>query len=448
MTSEPTPLSRVNRGRPCSTPKTPSPELAALRQLLETTERIALEQTLRLESAMHELASHGEELERSRQALATKSGLLESVLESMASGVVAVDRYGRFSLYNEAAQHVLGQGPLAGNPHDWPTSYGLYLPDGATLFPAEDLPLARALRGETVDGAEMFVWRPDLPDGTWLSVSARPLLDSAGHITGAMAIFRDVSRQKRAETARTEFERRLQQSNKELEEFAFAASHDLQEPLRKILAFGELLCSEYGAALPEQARDYVLRMQGGAVRMQSLIRDLLDYSRITSRGETFIPVDLGDVAREVVDHLEMRIRESTGSVELGELPAVQADPTQMFQLLQNLVSNALKFRKPDVAPVVKVWGRTLQSDQDSDRGQCELTVSDNGIGFEQRFADRIFGVFQRLHSRHAYEGTGIGLAICRKIVSRHGGSIQALSSPGEGTRFVVRLPAARAPEVP
>ncbi len=231
----------------------------------------------------------------------------------------------------------------------------------------------------------------------------------------------------------------LRRSNSELEQFASGASHDLQEPLRKIQAFGDRLQSKYAEPLGEQGRDYIERMQGSAARMRSLIDALLNYSRVTTKAQPFLETDLNQIAREVVSDLEGRLQESGGRVELGTLPACEADPLQMRQLLQNLISNGLKFHPPGVPPVVWVEG-SLAPSANGGAAQCELVVRDNGIGFDEVYRERIFDVFQRLHGRQEYEGTGMGLAICRKIVDRHRGTITAASAPGQGATFTVRIP--------
>ncbi len=236
---------------------------------------------------------------------------------------------------------------------------------------------------------------------------------------------------------------RLERSNKELQDFASVASHDLQEPLRKIQAFGDRLQSKCGAALDDQGRDYLERIRNAAKRMQVLINDLLTFSRVTTKAQPFVPTDLGATTREVVNDLEARIEEVQGRVELGDLPLVEADPLQMRQLMQNLIGNALKYHRRDVPPVVKVYSQPVA---DRARDQCQILIDDNGIGFEEIYAERIFTIFQRLHGRSEYEGTGVGLAVCRKIVERHGGSITARSTPGAGSSFIVTLPTRHAKE--
>ena len=228
----------------------------------------------------------------------------------------------------------------------------------------------------------------------------------------------------------------LARSNSELEQFASIASHDLKEPLRKVQTLTELVARKEADRLSDEGRDYLDRTNAAGERMQELIDDLLKFSRVATQGKAFEEVDLHRIAEQAVSDLEGVIEDSGGSVEIGDLPTVAADPFQMRQLLQNLISNGIKFRRQGVPPVVRISGRL--------RGRtAEIEVSDNGIGFEPRFNARIFRVFERLHGRGTYPGTGIGLALCRKIADRHGGSITAESTPGEGSTFIVSLPASQ-----
>lgn len=235
--------------------------------------------------------------------------------------------------------------------------------------------------------------------------------------------------------------RRLKQSNAELERFAAAASHDLQEPLRKIRAFGERLESRFGELLPARGRDYLARMRSAAERMSQLIDGLLTFARITTRAKPFEPVCVEEVVRDVLPDLEVRIEQCHGRVEVGDLPCLDADPLQLRLLFQNLIGNALKFHRPDTPPVVRVYEESTRHDD------CRrVVVEDNGTGFDEKYLDRIFKVFERLHGRGSYEGTGIGLAIADKIVGRHRGRLTAESTPGAGSRFIVTLPV-RQPDV-
>jgi signal transduction histidine kinase len=230
----------------------------------------------------------------------------------------------------------------------------------------------------------------------------------------------------------------LKTSNNELEQFASVASHDLQEPLRKIEAFGDRLKTRCADALGEQGQEYLGRILSSASRMRALISDLLSFSRVSTRAQPPQVVHLQTTAEEVVSDLEGRLQQTSGRVELGRLPSLEGDPLQLRQLLQNLIGNALKFHRPGVPPVVRVEAEVGSAERTN--GFFTLTVADNGIGFEEVYLDRIFNVFQRLHGREEFEGTGMGLAICRKIVERHGGTITARSTLGEGSQFIVTLP--------
>ncbi len=254
----------------------------------------------------------------------------------------------------------------------------------------------------------------------------------------------EIAERSRAERALERTNRALAQSNRELQDFAYAASHDLQEPLRKISSFADLLISDYSDRLDDLGREFIERMQDAALRMSRLIHDLLTFSRVQTRAQPFERVDLNTVVADVLEDLQVAIEESHGRLEIGDLPTLDADPTQMRQLFQNLISNGLKFRRDDAPPHISVKAGVDHMDGDD---TCRIEVRDNGIGFEQKYLDRIFSPFQRLHGKSAYPGTGIGLAICRRIVERHHGDITAESTPGEGATFIVTLPCEQEQEV-
>jgi signal transduction histidine kinase len=225
----------------------------------------------------------------------------------------------------------------------------------------------------------------------------------------------------------------LARSNAELEQFASIASHDLQEPLRKVQTFAAQLTATESDRLSDQGQDFLRRMSDAAGRMRALIDDLLAFSRVSTKGRPFAPVALADVAALALADLEIAIAESGARVSVGPLPEIEADAVQMRQLLLNLLGNALKFRRDGVVPEIALDAHVAG-------GIAELTVADNGLGFDPRFATRIFRAFERLHGTSAYPGTGIGLALCRKIVERHHGTITATGGEGEGATFTVRLP--------
>ncbi|PYQ26945.1 MAG: hypothetical protein DMF56_22490 [Acidobacteria bacterium] len=355
----------------------------------------------------------------------TAARAAREILETMADALFVIDSDGKIRVLNHAARTLLGytDSDLLGRSID-------------TLESLEgDHTISRALhdlarRGPIRDQERDFRHR----DGSAIavSVSISPVAERDVQ-QGAVVIARDIRERKHAVEELHHTMKRLQQSNRELEDFAYVASHDLQEPLRKIQAFGDLLKSKHGPTLDTQGRDYIERMQSAARRMQVLINDLLSFSRVTTKAQPFVPVDLNEIARGVVHDLEIRMHDAAGAMSVGELPTIDADPLQMRQLLQNLASNGLKFHRPGIPPHVEIRGSTND-------GLANITVSDNGIGFDQKYAERIFTMFERLHGKGKYEGTGIGLAICRKIAERHGGEIRAESTPGEGSTFVVSLP--------
>ncbi len=257
----------------------------------------------------------------------------------------------------------------------------------------------------------------------------------------------DITERKIADLKLQAYNQKLERSNQELQDFASITSHDLQEPLRKIQAFGDLLKQECGDELSDPAKMYVERMQNAGKRMHILINDLLAYSRITTRANPFIPVDLNQIIQDVLSDLEIRIRDTQAKIVIKSTCKLNADPLQMRMLLQNLLSNSLKFHRPNIPPEIGIAMTKLPLDTPnpidpslSPISLCQLTVKDNGIGFDEKYLSKIFTIFQRLHNRNKYEGTGVGLALCRKIVDRHGGTITAQSQPNQGATFVVTLP--------
>ena len=265
-----------------------------------------------------------------------------------------------------------------------------------------------------------------------LQIASFPIQTPNGTLIGS--IHRDITDQKTARSALEVLTEELDRSNKELEQFAYIASHDLQEPLRKIKAFGERLTEKYTDGLDERSRDFIMRMQDAADRGQKMVEALLQYSRVTTMGQPFVTTDLSRIMNEVIGDLEIQISEQKGKIDVDSLPTIEADPTQMRQLFQNLISNALKFHPADKPPVVEI------KHQNSDPDKVSISVADQGIGFDETYSEQIFQPFQRLHGRSEYEGSGIGLSVCKKIVERHNGSIRVESQPGVGTTFFISLP--------
>jgi two-component system, sensor histidine kinase and response regulator len=249
-----------------------------------------------------------------------------------------------------------------------------------------------------------------------------------------LKIQRLIAQKEKAEEKATAYAQELKRSNKDLEDFAHLASHDLRSPLQKIIAFGDLL-KEQSSGMNEKAKDYLERMQKSSLRMKNFIDDLLEYSRVSSTPKPYRSTDLRQLARQVCEDLDLQIKDCNATVEIGELPTLELDPTQISIVMQNLISNALKYHRQGVTPVV-----SLTSSFNEIKKSWGIEVSDNGIGIEEEYFERIFKLFERLHGRSAFEGTGIGLAICEKIVTRHGGKITVKSQINEGSSFIMELP--------
>jgi signal transduction histidine kinase len=256
------------------------------------------------------------------------------------------------------------------------------------------------------------------------------------------ATVHDITERKRAERELNAVAERLSESNTNLLEFSYLVSHDLQEPLNTVVSFSERLLAQAGTGSEPESRSLLELILRSAVRMRDLIRQILALSRVTTSGQPAAVVDLGAVVHEVLDDLSARLSGVGGQVELGLLPAVSADPLQMRQLFQNLIGNALKFHRPHVGPMVKVDLAEDNGFGPPPPGFRRILVEDDGIGFDPSLGQRLFLPFQRLHAEGAFEGSGIGLALCKRIVERHGGVIEASSKPGRGARFTFTLPAA------
>jgi PAS domain S-box-containing protein len=281
--------------------------------------------------------------------------------------------------------------------------------------------------------SEIRMYSPVLQEYRWLYYNAVPRF-TGDTFLGYAGSSIDITDYKRAQESVQSYAKRLEQSNRELEEFATIASHDLQAPLRKISMFSNYIEKSAYDILPNESKDYFDRILKSVYRMQRLLTDLLELSRVTRKGQPFRPVSLNQVIDEVLSDLQYLVLNTQGRVEVEPLCEVTADPMQMHQLFQNLIGNALKFHKPDVPPLVRIYKEKI------DKRECSIILEDNGIGFSPEQAERIFDPFVRLPGAESFEGTGMGLAICRKIIERHGGSITASGEQGVGSRFTIRLP--------
>jgi PAS domain S-box-containing protein len=404
---------------------------------------VALGQRARARSAEAQQTSH-QLLEAlvdrniARDALERREALLQTVLETMGEGVVASSATGEFLVFNRAARELLGsEGEVGPAAIEWADMAGATDPQ---VWPAGEQTLERALRGESIDDLDICLRRSDGRDPRWVSVFARPLSLPAG-LHGSMLVLRDVTERRLAQERVTETARELERSNRELTEFAAVASHDLRAPLRSVTSFVNLIEEDYGEAFTDEGRTYVTRIKAAVTRMTGLIDGLLTLAGVRAKGEPFMAVQLSEVAQDVVADLTHGLAESRGTVEIGPLPSVEADRLQMRQLLQNLIGNAIKFSRPGVPPRVVVSASPVPRG-DVEDVVWELRVADNGIGLDPAHAEKIFKPFERLHAHASYEGSGLGLAVCARIVERHGGRIRAEGQPGIGTTLIVTLPAA------
>lgn len=384
------------------------------------TEKALAQKRQELESSKSVLELH---VQARTQELQKLQRLYEMILNSAGEGICGFDVEGRATFVNPAVSRATG------------------LPLGELIGKTEAEIFGRQTLGHGPEAprdgaAETIFYRQD---GTCFPVEyIRTPIYEFERVVGSVLVFKDITERKRVEETLSQKAAELARSNAELEQFAFVASHDLQEPLRKIQAFGDRLRGKCDGLLPPEAQDYLDRMHSASARMRNLINDLLTFSRAIRSTEPFAPVDLNVVTREVLGDLEVRIEKSGATVEVGQLPTIEADAMQMRQLLLNLIGNALKFQPAGAKPFVKISGRQITASSGAEL--CELAVQDNGIGFDEKYLDRIFAVFQRLHGRTEYEGTGVGLAVCRRITDRHGGTIVARSKPGQGATFIVTLP--------
>jgi PAS domain S-box-containing protein len=371
-------------------------------------------------------------------------------LNSIGDAVACTDPQGGITFLNGVAEELTGWTlrEAAGRPF----VDVVRILDAATREPIPD-PIAMAIEQEQtlhLPSDSVLIRR----DGreTPIEDSVAPIYDRDRVAAGAVIVFRDVTASRVSKDQLRAAKDELERSNQELQDFAAVASHDLQEPLRKIQAFGDRLADRSAGQLGDEANDSLRRMTSAAARMQSLIHDLLEYSQVSVQPEVPRPVDLDLIVAEVLSDLDERIRSSHGRIHVGSLPTVLASPLRMRQLFQNLIANALKFHSAGVAPRVTIDARPRGGrGANGGRGRpatWHIRVRDNGIGFAETEAETVFAPFQRLDGRQAFEGTGMGLAICRRIVTMFGGTITAWSQPGEGSTFLITLPRTASSPVP
>jgi PAS domain S-box-containing protein len=397
------------------------------------------------------LALQGEQLNQSRRAMEDQSFMLQSVLDSMVEGLVAANEQGKFILWNPAAEKLIGLGAADLTPSEWSDHYGVFFPDKVTPIPPGQTPLERAIRGEVVH-CEVLLRNPQLEREVWLEINSSPLRGKDGVLRGGVAAFRDISQRKADELEIRELNNNLEDriakrteqleaANRELEAFSYSVSHDLRTPLRHISGFARILVNEFGAEITGEAREHLQRIEDAVLRMGLLVDGLLNMAVLRRRPLRLSPTELNRLVAEVISVLAPECEGREVEWRIGRLPVLDCDPVLMSQVFQNLLSNALKYSSGRSPAVIEV--DTIQEPGEP----VIVLVRDNGAGFDMRYARKLFGMFQRLHTESEFAGTGVGLATVHRIIQKHGGLIWAEAEPDHGATFYFSLQVAEPAEV-
>ncbi len=358
----------------------------------------------------------------------------QQLIQALPVAIYTCNAQGFISFFNDAAASLWGRVPELGTDL-WCGSWKIFQADG-TPVPLDECPMALTLKeGRSIRGVEIVVERPD---GVRRNILPHPdpMFNEHGDLIGAVNMLVDITEHKQTKEANLS----LKQYNDQLEQFAYAASHDLQEPLRKIQVFSNLLLERNQEQLDEQGKKYLTKISQSTTRMNSIVQDLLEYSKETKSFDQFTPIDLNVIIEDIKSDLELMISNKEALIRHDRLPVIKGVSSQINRLFYNLIQNALKFSKPGMAPVINI-SVSNNFITNNDKSFFEVTVSDNGIGFDQKYTDRIFHLFQRLNERALYDGNGIGLSLCKKIVEMHRGQISAQSEAGKGASFSIQFPA-------
>jgi len=394
------------------------------------TKRQLIKESIGLRQQIDTLEKLGVGRKQTEELVQRLSHQYELVLNAAGEGIFGLDIQGKHTFVNPAAAQMLGYtvNELIGRH-----SHALwhYKKSDGSSYPVEDCPIYAAYKdGKVHHKDDEVFW---IKDGTYFPVAytSTPIIED-GNIVGAVVTFRDITERKQAEGKLKKLSDELARSNADLQQFAYTASHDLQEPIMVVAGFVKLLAKRYKGKLDEKADEFIEHAIDGTERMQVLIKDLLDYSRVGSTGKSFVHTDCLSALDKAVFNLQIAIKESGAVITHDDLPTVMADSSQLARLFQNLISNAIKFRGKE-ASKIHISARKKED-------EWIFNFKDNGIGIDSKFSEQIFVMFQRLHTKKQYPGTGIGLATCKKIVERHGGRIWVESEQGKGSTFYFTIP--------
>jgi PAS domain S-box-containing protein len=390
-----------------------------------------------------ELTQQAEDLAHSRQDLEAQKLMLQSVLNSMVEGLVAADTQGKFILWNPAAEKIVGLGAADLPPEEWSAHYGTYLPDMVTPFPAEQTSMHLAIQG-VASSAELFIRHPSLSQGAWIESNGAPLRDKDGVVVGGVVAFRDITQRRADELKIRRFNEELEgriaertaqlaTANHELEAFSYSVSHDLRTPLRHIGGFSRILMNDFGSGMAPEAKDLLQRISDAVIHMGMLVDGLLSLAKLGRQSLKVRPTELNVIVAEAISVLQAECEGREVEWRIAQLPALECDGVLMGQVFQNLLGNAVKYTRGRRKAVIEV-------DSIQQAGEPAVVfVRDNGAGFNMQYAEKLFGVFQRMHTNEEFEGTGVGLATVQRIIQKHGGRIWAEAETDHGATFYFTL---------
>jgi signal transduction histidine kinase len=358
---------------------------------------------------------------------------IELIVNSIGDAVVAVDGAGKMVFYNAAAEEVLGVKISVDEPDKWVGHFGVFCPDQITPFPSDKLPLLLAVKGESTDGIIQFIRNKNRPNGIFISINGRPILNKDSKIIGGVVVVRDVTVKMKIEEEIKIANIELKAINKELESFSYAVSHDLRTPLRSIIGFSDILLKKFSSQINHEGLDYLNRIRDSGYKLGQLIDGLLDLSRLT-RGELKLEkVDLSEIVKNVASDLKVQDSNRKIQFTIADSVVADADSRLLRSVIINLMSNACKFSSKKEESKVEFGTIT------KDPKKTTYFIKDNGVGFDEKYSNKLFNIFQRLHSVNEFEGNGIGLATVQRIIHKHGGSIWAEGRLNEGATFYFTL---------